>query len=171
MTIENNDAVFDFTRLRIGSGLDVHPFREGRDLLLGGVIIPHSMGLMGHSDADVLTHAIIDAILGAAGLGDIGSMFPDTDTAYKGISSITLLTRAWEKCREHGMQLINIDVTVACENPKIMPHADKMRLALSSALNITDHGLISIKATTTEKLGFIGREEGIAAHAVVLLYR
>ncbi|MFW5770585.1 MAG: 2-C-methyl-D-erythritol 2,4-cyclodiphosphate synthase [Spirochaetota bacterium] len=171
MTIENNDDTFDYTRLRIGSGVDVHPFREGRELWLGGVNIQHPMGLLGHSDADVLTHAIIDAILGAAGFGDIGSMFPDSDTVYKGISSIELLTRAWKRCREHGMRLINIDVTLACENPIIMPHAEKMRLCLSSALNLSDPRLISIKATTTEKLGFIGREEGIAAHAVVLMYR
>ncbi len=171
MPKENNTCAFDFTRLRIGSGFDVHPFAEGRDLWLGGVKIPHSVGLLGHSDADVLTHAIIDAILGAAGFGDIGGMFPDSDPAYRGISSIQLLSRAWLRCSEKGMQIVNIDSTLACQNPKIMPHTDKMRKTLSSALDYLDPGLISIKATTTEKLGFVGREEGIAAHAVALLYR
>lgn len=168
---ENNNNILDFDRLRIGSGFDVHPFADGRDLWLGGIHIPDSRGLAGHSDADVLTHAVIDAILGAASMGDIGTLFPDTDEEYKDISSIYLLERVWGKCLFKGIKLINIDITVACESPKIMPHSANMKKAISSALGHVDIGRISIKATTTEKLGAIGREEGIAAHAVVLLYR
>ncbi len=170
MREENNNKTIDFNRLRIGSGFDVHPFAEGRDLWLGGIAIPDSRGLAGHSDADVLVHAVIDAILGAASMGDIGTLFPDNDEEYMNISSIYLLKRVWQKCTQRGIQFINVDVTVACESPRIMPHAVKMKKAISSALDHADIGRISIKATTTEKLGAIGRGEGIAAHAVVLLY-
>ena len=154
--------------LRIGQGYDVHAFAEGRKLILGGVEIPHSKGLLGHSDADVLSHALMDALLGALALGDIGKHFPDTDPEFAGADSIKLLTCIADMIRERGWQLLNADITLMMERPKIASHADRMRDNLAAAL-FTEKENISVKATTTEKLGFIGREEGVAASAVVLL--
>jgi 2-C-methyl-D-erythritol 2,4-cyclodiphosphate synthase len=154
--------------MRIGFGYDVHCFAESRDLWLGGIKIPHSKGLLGHSDADVVIHAICDALLGAAALGDIGTHFPDTDPRYKGIDSKKLLAETWSLLAAKGFTIQNIDSTIAVQVPKIAPYIEMMRNTLSGLLNInTDQ--ISIKATTTERLGFEGREEGISAYAVVLL--
>jgi len=157
--------------LRVGTGFDAHAFAAGRPLVLGGVEIQHPLGLEGHSDADVLVHAIIDALLGAAGLGDIGGLFPDTDGRYRGISSILLLAEVWRLLEERGIKIVNIDVSVICETPKIAPHADGMKAVISRALGGLETGRIGIKGTTTEKLGFTGRGEGIAACAVCLLDR
>ncbi len=154
--------------MRIGFGYDVHRFAEGRDLWLGGVKIPHTQGLLGHSDADVLIHAICDALLGAAALGDIGKHFPDTDPEFEGIYSKILLTRTAELITSAGFKIQNIDSTIALQVPKIAPYIEIMRTTLSELLGI-ELGQISIKATTTEKLGFEGREEGVSAYAVVLL--
>ncbi len=154
--------------MRIGFGYDVHRFAEGRDLWLGGVKIPHTQGLLGHSDADVLIHAICDALLGAAALGDIGKHFPDTDPEFEGIYSKILLTRTAELITSAGFKIQNIDSTIALQVPKIAPYNEIMRTTLSELLGI-ELGQISIKATTTEKLGFEGREEGVSAYAVVLL--
>ena len=154
--------------MRIGSGYDVHRLTEGRDLILGGVSIPCEMGLDGHSDADVLIHAVIDALFGAAALGDIGSHFPDTDPAYKGISSMLLLSRAAGLLKENGYVLENLDATVIAQRPKLLPYIPRMRSNIAGALN-TDIENVSIKATTEEGLGFTGRLEGIAAQAVCLL--
>jgi len=154
--------------MRIGFGYDVHRFAENRDLWLGGVKIPHSKGLLGHSDADVLIHAICDALLGAAALGDIGKHFPDTDPAYKGIDSKILLSETARLLATSGYKIMNIDSTIALQAPKIAPYIEQMRNTLSNLLEIGS-GQISVKATTTEKLGFEGREEGISAYAVVLL--
>lgn len=154
--------------IRIGQGIDVHPFAQGRKLILGGVEIPSPRGLAGHSDADVLTHALLDAIAGAAGLGDIGRLFPDTDPAYRGISSVKLLRRVSEYMRAKGFLFVNGDCTLIGEEPKIAPYADQMRERLATALSV-EPGQISIKGTTTEKLGFSGRREGLAAEAVCLL--
>ncbi len=155
--------------LRIGIGYDVHQFAESRDLILGGVKIDYRYGLKGHSDADVLTHAIIDALLGAAGLGDIGMLFPDTDESFRNIRSTRLLEKVYEKLREHHYSIINIDSIIICELPRIAPHITEMKKELSSALGGLDASLIGIKGTTTEKLGFTGRGEGIAAQAVALV--
>ena len=154
--------------MRIGHGYDVHPLVAGRDLIIGGVKIPHSKGLQGHSDADVLIHAICDACLGAAGLGDIGRHFPDSDAQYKNIDSRKLLRKVKETIAERGWEVINIDSTVVAQSPKLAPYLNQMIAHIASDLNIPPDG-VNIKATTTEKLGFAGREEGIAAHAVVLL--
>ena len=154
--------------MRIGFGYDVHRFAEGRDLWLGGIKIPHTNGLLGHSDADVVIHAICDALLGAAALGDIGTHFPDTDPKYKGIDSKKLLTETWNLISEKGFTISNIDTTIAIQVPKIAPFIEMMRSTLSHILKI-DFDQISIKATTTERLGFEGREEGVSAYAVVLL--
>jgi 2-C-methyl-D-erythritol 2,4-cyclodiphosphate synthase len=154
--------------MRIGFGYDVHRFIEGRELWLGGIKIPHTLGLLGHSDADVVIHAICDALLGAAALGDIGKHFPDTDPKYKGIDSKILLTETWKLITAKGYSIQNIDATIAIQVPKIAPYIEMMRNTLSSLLN-ADIDQISIKATTTEKLGFEGREEGVSAYAVVLL--
>ncbi len=158
---------------RTGSGFDVHAFAEGRKLILGGVEIPHERGLLGHSDADVLTHAVMDALLGACGLGDIGRHFPDSDPRYKGISSLILLSEVWERVRARGFALANLDVTVIAQRPKLAPHLEAMTGLLAEVLAVPaeERERINIKATTTEGLGFTGREEGIAAQAVVLLYR
>jgi 2-C-methyl-D-erythritol 2,4-cyclodiphosphate synthase len=153
---------------RVGIGFDVHRLAEGRRCVVGGVDIPHSKGLLGHSDADVLTHAICDALLGAAGLGDIGTYFPDTDKKFKDIDSQLLLRQAWEEISKHGFKIENIDCIVMAEQPKINPHRAAMKAVLSKTLGI-EEAQIGIKATTTEKLGFAGREEGIAAQAVALL--
>ena len=154
--------------MRIGIGYDVHRLVEGRDLIMGGVKIPHEKGLLGHSDADVLTHALMDAILGALGQGDIGKHFPDTDPAYKGISSIKLLEEVVGKMRAAGYQIGNADVVVIAQRPKLGPHFSAMKEILCQALSCNADRL-NLKATTEEKLGFTGREEGIAAEAVCLL--
>lgn len=153
---------------RIGIGFDVHRLAEGRKCIIGGVEIEHSKGLLGHSDADVLTHAICDALLGAAGLGDIGVYFPDSDKKFKDIDSQILLRQVKEEISKCGFQIENIDSIVMAENPKINPHRNKMKAVLSKTLEIEETRL-GIKATTTEKLGFTGREEGIAAQAIALL--
>jgi 2-C-methyl-D-erythritol 2,4-cyclodiphosphate synthase len=154
--------------MRIGHGYDVHPLVAGRDLVLGGVKIPHDKGLHGHSDADVLIHAICDACLGAAGLGDIGRHFPDTDPRYKNIDSRKLLRKVKDAIVEKGWKIANIDSTIVAQAPRVSPHLSQMIANISADLGIPAEN-INIKATTTEKLGFAGREEGIAAHAVVLL--
>ena len=154
--------------MRIGHGYDVHRLVEGRKLILGGVEVPHTLGLLGHSDADVLTHAVMDALLGAAALGDIGRHFPDTDPAYKGISSLKLLAVVAARIREKGYEIGNIDATVIAQKPKLAPFIEAMRKETARVLQI-DPDRLNIKATTEERLGFSGREEGIAAHAVCLL--
>jgi 2-C-methyl-D-erythritol 4-phosphate cytidylyltransferase/2-C-methyl-D-erythritol 2,4-cyclodiphosphate synthase len=156
--------------LRVGGGYDAHRFAFGRRLVLGGVDIPHDRGLLGHSDADALTHALIDALLGAAGLGDIGGMFPDTDARYEGISSLILLREAYAAVRSRGYALVNADATIAAERPRLAPYVGTMRERLADAMGAAPER-ISIKATTTEGLGFTGREEGLAAFATVLLVR
>ncbi|MCK5784306.1 MAG: 2-C-methyl-D-erythritol 2,4-cyclodiphosphate synthase [Desulfobacterales bacterium] len=154
--------------MRIGHGYDVHRLIAGRPLFIGGVQIPFEKGLEGHSDADVLLHAICDAILGAAGKGDIGMHFPDTDPAYKNIYSIELLKKTWKIVRPFYSSIINIDTTIFAQEPKISPYADRMKDKIASALSITSDQ-VNIKATTTEGLGFIGKKEGIAAMCVVLI--
>jgi len=154
--------------MRIGIGYDVHQLVAGRELILGGIKIPHSKGLMGHSDADVLIHAICDALLGAAALGDIGQHFPDTDDEFKDIDSRKLLKKVAELLREQNYQITNIDSVLMMEKPKIKDYILPMREELARVLDITIHQ-ISIKATTTEGLGFVGREEGVAAQAVCLI--
>lgn len=154
--------------MRIGTGCDVHELVEGRRLVLGGIEIPFEKGLLGHSDADVLIHAIMDSILGALALGDIGLLFPDTDMKYKDIDSKILLKRVVEVMKENNFQIGNVDVVVMAQRPKLRPYIDEMRSVISEIL-LTDVKNVSIKATTTEKLGFVGREEGIAAQAVVIL--
>lgn len=154
--------------MRVGFGYDVHAFVEDRPLVLGGVKIPHTHGLLGHSDADVLLHAICDALLGAAALGDIGRHFPDTDPAYKGISSLVLLERTVDLLRQHDFQVRNIDTTLVLQKPRLAPYISQMvfEISRSARLPATE---VNVKATTTERLGFTGREEGIAAYAVVLI--
>ena len=154
--------------MRIGMGYDVHRLTEGRKLILGGVEIPWEKGLLGHSDADVLIHAIMDALLGAAALGDIGKLFPDTDPAYKGISSLYLLEKVGELLREKGFSVGNVDATVIAERPKLAPYREKMRENIATALK-TETERICVKATTEEGLGFTGRGEGMAAQAIALL--
>ena len=154
--------------MRIGHGYDVHRLKEGRKLILGGVEIPYEKGLDGHSDADVLVHAIMDALLGAAALGDIGKLFPDTDPAYAGISSLILLERVAKLLRTNGFAVGNVDATVVAQRPKLAPHIDEMREIIANALG-TEKNRVSVKATTEESLGFTGRGEGIAAHAGCLL--
>lgn len=154
--------------LRIGHGYDVHTFAEGRKLILGGVYIPHTRGLAGHSDADVLAHALMDAILGAMRAEDIGVLFPDTDPAYEGADSLKLLSHVANLARERGYDIVDCDCTVAAQAPKLAPHRQAMRENLAAAMGV-DVSLVGVKATTTEHLGFVGREEGIAAWAVALL--
>ena len=156
--------------LRVGTGYDVHALVEGRDLVLGGVKIPWEKGLDGHSDADVLTHAIMDALLGAAGLPDIGGLFPDDYAEYEGISSLLLLERVMDLLKLKGWSVVNIDSTVLCQRPKLRDHINDMEMKLADIIGI-DAELVNVKATTTEHLGFEGREEGIAAEAVCLLQR
>ena len=156
--------------MRIGHGYDVHRLVEGRDLILGGVKIDYEKGLDGHSDADVLLHAVSDALLGAAGLGDIGRHFPDTDPKYKGADSLLLLKNVAEKVAAAGYRVSNIDVTMIAQRPKLAPYIDTMRSNIADALE-TDVSNISVKATTEERLGFTGSGEGIAAHAVCLIQR
>ncbi len=155
---------------RIGSGIDFHQLASGRDLWIGGVKIPHEKGAVGHSDADVLLHAICDAMLGALCLGDIGVHFPDTNASYKDIDSKILLAHTYNLVRDKGYQIVNIDSTLCLERPKIAPHIAFMQQAIAAilAINVSD---ISIKATTTEKMGFAGREEGLVAYATVLLQK
>lgn len=156
--------------LRVGQGFDVHALVEGRPLILGGVKIPHTHGLMGHSDADALLHAITDALLGAAGLGDIGRLFPDTDPAHQGADSRVLLREAYRRVQQSGWSVVNLDATIHAQAPKIGPHASLMVANLAQDLDIPA-GCINIKAKTNEGLGHLGRKEGIAANAVVLLAR
>lgn len=156
--------------IRIGMGDDVHQLVEGRQLWLGGIQIPHTLGLLGHSDADVLIHAICDALLGAANMRDIGYHFPDTSAETDGIDSKILLRKTYAMLRERGYRLGNIDATICAQRPKINPHVEAMRECLAECLE-TDKDNISIKATTTEHLGFTGREEGISAYAVALIMR
>ena len=153
---------------RVGFGYDVHKLVKGRALILGGVEIPFERGLLGHSDADVLAHAIGDALLGAAALGDIGRHFPDTDEQFREVDSLWLLQQIVLRIAEAGYEIGNVDATVVAQRPKLAPHIDAMRQQLSRALGIDRNG-VSVKATTSERLGFMGREEGIAAHAVVLI--
>ncbi len=154
--------------IRIGHGYDVHRLAEGRRLILGGVEIPHTLGLLGHSDADVLTHAVMDALLGAAALGDIGAQFPDTDTAYAGADSIELLKKVLFLLKSKGCRVVNVDSTVIAQAPKLRAYIERMRERLAEACGILPE-FVSVKATTEEGLGFSGRKEGIAAHAVVLI--
>ncbi len=155
---------------RIGTGIDFHQLAEGRELWIGGVLIPHSKGALGHSDADVLLHAICDAMLGALCLGDIGKHFPDTDISLKNIDSKILLQKTFLLIKAKGYKVVNIDSTICLEKPKVMPYATAMQKAISAILEISEND-ISIKATTTEKMGFAGREEGLFANATVLLQK
>ena len=154
--------------MRIGHGYDVHRLVEGRDLILGGVKMEHNLGLLGHSDADVLPHAVSDALLGAAGLGDIGKHFPDTDPQYKGADSLKLLEIVAQKVREAGYRVSNIDVTMIAQKPKLRPYIEQMERNIADAVGI-DALRVNVKATTEERLGFTGEEKGMACHAVCLL--
>ena len=154
--------------MRIGHGYDVHKLVEGRDLILGGVKIEHHLGLLGHSDADVLLHAVSDALLGAAGLGDIGRHFPDTDPKYKGADSLKLLEIVGQKVSAAGYRVSNIDVTMIAQKPKLKDHIPQMQANIAAALNL-DPSRVNVKATTEEKLGFTGTEQGMSCHAVCLL--
>lgn len=154
--------------IRFGIGYDVHQLTEGRKLILGGVDIPHSLGLDGHSDADVLLHAIKDALLGAAGMGDIGKLFPDTDMTYKGASSIWLLEQVWQRLTEKGWRVNNIDATIAAQKPKLAPFIPTMKQNIAQTLRISPER-VNVKATTTEGLGFVGRQEGISSYAIASL--
>ncbi len=154
--------------MRIGSGIDFHQLVEGRDLWIGGIKIPHHKGALGHSDADVLLHAICDALLGALCLGDIGVHFPDTDQSYKNIDSKILLKKTYDLVKSEGYYIVNIDSTLCLQSPKIKPYVTSMQQTIASILNLEERD-VSIKATTTEKMGFVGREEGLVAYATVLL--
>lgn len=154
--------------MRVGLGYDVHKLVEDRDLILGGVKVPHTLGLLGHSDADVLVHAIMDALLGAAALGDIGKHFPDTDEAYKGADSMVLMARVRELIEEKGYVIENIDATIIAQKPKLRPYIDQMEDNIAKVLRI-ERDQINVKATTEERLGFTGREEGMAAQAICSL--
>ena len=154
--------------LRIGYGYDVHQLAEGEDLIVGGIHVPYHLGSVGHSDADVLLHVICDALLGALALGDIGTHFPDTDPAYKGIDSKVLLKRTYELVKQEGWALANVDSTVCLQLPKLKPHIPTMQAIVAELLDV-EPNQIGIKATTTERLGFVGEQKGISAHAVVLL--
>lgn len=154
--------------IRVGQGFDVHQLVEGRPCIIGGVTIPHEKGLLGHSDADVLLHAISDAVLGALGKGDIGKHFPDTDMAYKDADSLELLRKVWDLAKQSGYSLGNVDATIIAQRPKMAPHIPAMIGKIAQVLE-ADASRVNVKATTTEKLGFAGREEGIAAQAVVCL--
>lgn len=157
-------------KFRIGHGYDVHRLVENRKLIIGGVDIPHTKGLLGHSDADVLTHSICDALLGAAAFGDIGKHFPDNDNRYKNADSLILLQKVCILIRSEGYEISNIDSTILAQAPKLRPYIDEMRKNLAEAMNLSIED-ISIKATTEEKLGFTGNEEGISAHSVALIYK
>lgn len=160
----------DFRNLRIGQGMDVHALVEGRKLIIGGVDIPHEKGLLGHSDADVLVHAVCDALLGGIRAGDVGKLFPDTDPAYKDADSLVLLSRVAETVRAAGFDILDVDSVVAAQAPKLSPYREAMRENLAHAMGIAVDN-VGVKATTTEHLGFEGREEGISATAVCLLAR
>jgi 2-C-methyl-D-erythritol 2,4-cyclodiphosphate synthase len=157
--------------LRIGIGYDVHAFAPGRELILGGVNIPCHLGLAGHSDADVLIHAVMDSLLGASSLGDIGTLFPDSDNKYKDISSLILLKDVFNLLKKNNWKIINLDTVIICQQPKISPFISEMKKNISKALDSIEQDRIGIKATTTEKLGFVGRKEGIAVEAVTLLQK
>lgn len=157
-------------QFRIGHGYDVHRLVEGRDLILCGVHVPHTLGLLGHSDADVAIHALCDALLGSLALGDIGMRFPDTDPRYKGVDSRLLLSDVMNVIRGEGWEISNVDITISAQKPKLRPFIDSMRGELAKVMGICADS-VSVKATTTEKLGFEGREEGISATAVALVYR
>ncbi len=163
-------TVDSLMKLRIGIGFDVHPFCDGRPCIIGGVDMHYHKGLMGHSDADVLVHAIIDSLLGAANLGDVGKLFPPGDPQYKDIQSLVLLEKVFGLLQGRGIVIINIDSVVACEEPKLAPAILEMKTHISRALGNLEIERIGIKGTTTEKLGFVGRKEGIAAQAVSLVY-
>ena len=154
--------------MRIGNGYDVHRLVENRALILGGVNIPWEKGLLGHSDADVLVHAVMDALLGAAAMGDIGQHFPDSDPAYAGADSLVLMSHVCRKLREAGFEPVNVDATVIAQRPKLMPHIPLMRQNIASVMGV-DISCVNVKATTEERLGFTGREEGMAAMAVALI--
>ena len=158
------------TDYRVGTGVDAHAFEDGVPLVLGGVRIDHPRGLAGHSDGDVLAHALTDAVLGAAGLEDIGALFPSGDAAFEGADSIELLEEAWRRVREAGWELANADVVLIGEEPRLAPHRDAMRSRLAGALGV-EAGRVAVRATTTDRLGFTGRGEGLAAQAVALLRR
>ena len=158
------------TNLRIGHGYDVHRLKTGRTLILGGVTIPYDLGLDGHSDADVLTHAIMDALLGAAAAGDIGKLFPDNDEAFRGISSLELLRRVKLHLEEKNYKIVNVDATIIAQAPKLSPYRETMRENLAKVMEV-DVDQVSVKATTEEHLGFTGKGEGIAAHAICLIER
>lgn len=160
----------DIRNLRTGLGMDVHAFAEGRKLILGGVDIPHSRGLLGHSDADVLAHAIADALLGAVRGGDIGKLFPDTDPAYKDANSLKLLAAVAGFVRERGFEIVDVDSVIAAQAPKLSPYRDQMRANLARAMGVAVEN-VGVKATTTEHLGFEGREEGVTAYATCLVMR
>lgn len=160
----------DIRNLRTGLGMDVHAFAEGRKLILGGVDIPHSRGLLGHSDADVLAHAIADSLLGAVRGGDIGKLFPDTDPAYKDADSLKLLAAVAGFVRERGFEIVDVDSVIAAQAPKLSPYRDQMRANLARAMDIAVEN-VGVKATTTEHLGFEGREEGVTAYATCLVMR
>ena len=153
---------------RIGNGYDVHRLIEGRKLILGGVDIPHGLGLDGHSDADVLCHALCDSLLGASGAGDLGKYFPDTDDKWQGVSSLVLLEKTGEIVTKRGYKIVNIDTTIVAQQPKLAPYIEAMTRNIAKTLKI-DRDQVNVKASTTERLGFAGREEGVAAYAVVLL--
>lgn len=156
--------------VRVGHGYDVHRLTSGRKLILGGQEIPYELGLLGHSDADVLTHAVMDALLGAAGLGDIGRHFPDTDPAYAGADSIKLLERVTARLKEQGWKVGNVDATILAQRPKLAPYIPEMNRCLATAMGV-EIDQVNVKATTEEKLGFTGAGEGMAAHAVALIVR
>jgi 2-C-methyl-D-erythritol 2,4-cyclodiphosphate synthase len=158
------------TPFKIGFGYDVHQFADDRKLFLGGIEIPHTKGLKGHSDADALLHSITDALLGALALGDIGTHFPNSDSQYKGIASKILLNKTYERVLEKGYKIANIDATVVAENPKLNPHIKEIRESISQILNLS-HEQVSVKATTSEKMGFVGEEKGVKVYAVVLIYK
>ena len=164
------EGQFDVRNLRTGLGVDVHAFAPGRPLIIGGVTIPHYQGLDGHSDADVLTHAIMDALLGAARAGDIGKLFPPTDPAFKDADSIKLLEHVAAHVRSLGFEIIDVDSVIAAQEPKLSPHRDAMRANLAAAMGISVDN-VGVKATTTERLGYEGREEGVTATATCLLHR
>lgn len=153
---------------RIGQSIDIHQLVEGRDLIVGGVKIEHDKGLLGHSDADILLHAVIESVIGALGLGDIGQHFPDTDPKYKGISSMILLEHCYHLMNDHGYEIHNLDSIILCEQPKMAPHIQKMKENVANTLHCNVNQ-INIKATRGEKMGFVGRQEGMVAQAVVLL--
>ena len=168
--LENETLPANLRALRVGQGMDVHAFAEGRKLIIGGVDIPHTRGLDGHSDADVLTHAVMDALLGAARAGDIGKLFPPDDPAYEGADSIELLKHVAAHVRSMGFEILDVDSVIAAQAPKLSPHRDAMRENLAAAMEIPIEN-VGVKATTTEHLGFEGREEGVSATAVCLLAR